>query len=377
MKSVFVLLLVLFLQPSIRNCVAAEAEFNSEEIVRGSWAHYKRTFIKNGRVIRPQNNNDTVSEGEAYAMLRAVLMDDKETFDACLLWTESMLSRKDLHGDTLLAWHFENGRISDATAATDADIDYAYSLVLAFRKWDDASYLNLAQKVLKSVLDKESTRVNSRLYLLPWPVDQASGLELVAQNPSYYAPSHFKLFYEVTGDKRWLELVDSGYDLIESLQNSFGEKHEGLVPDWCALDLKGNIVALPGKNSKFGWDAVRVPFRIAADYYLNDDRRALNVLMRFSGFFEREFNQRGKILCGYSLDDSSETPLETPLFYSAAYAAMKPADSVAAPLILLHLRDFLHNNGDEFYYNEPDDYYVNSLAWFPEFYYVTKTGNTP
>ena len=132
MRNRALVLLFSLVQLFMINCSAPP--INPEEIVRASWEHYKRTFIRSGRVVRPANNLDTVSEGESYAMLRAVLMGDRTTFDDCLAWSESVLSRKNSNGDRLLAWHFENGAISDTTAASDADIDYAYSLVLAYRR---------------------------------------------------------------------------------------------------------------------------------------------------------------------------------------------------------------------------------------------------
>ena len=73
------------------------------------WKGLKNHFITaEGRVIRPKNENDTVSEGQAYAMLQAVWMDDQETFDKCYRWTENNLSRKSLTGDHLLAWWWKN-----------------------------------------------------------------------------------------------------------------------------------------------------------------------------------------------------------------------------------------------------------------------------
>ncbi|NTW70116.1 MAG: endoglucanase [Chlorobiaceae bacterium] len=369
MKTLFPLLLLSLLPLLPGSCSAAPV--NPEEIVRGSWAHYKRTFIMQGRVVRPQNTNDTVSEGEAYAMLRAVLMNDKKTFDECLAWSEATLSRKESHGDNLLAWHFENGRVSDSTSASDADIDYAYSLLLAHRAWQESRYLDLSRTVLQSILDKESVLVNNKLYLLPWPVGKGGSTpETVPQNPSYYAPSHFRLFYEVTGDKRWIELVDTTYELLGRLQKS--SEKPGLVPDWCALDLQGNIIPMQGKANGYGWDAVRVPLRIAADYYLNNDHRALKVLRRFSGFFEQEFRENGKIASGYSGSESTKSPMENPLFYAAAYAATEAADSPIAPEMLHRLRNYIHQNSDEWYYNEADDYYVNSLAWLAEYFQITK-----
>ncbi|MEI7933551.1 MAG: glycosyl hydrolase family 8 [Chlorobiaceae bacterium] len=339
---------------------------NPEEISQRTWSHFRRTFIKSGRVIRPTNNNDTVSEGEAYVMLRSVLMNDRETFDNCLLWTETVLSRKKSHGDRLLAWHFENGQVTDTAAASDADIDYAFSLILAYRTWHDKQYLEIALAVLKSVLDHETAVINGRLYLLPWPKSNNVTDELVALNPSYYAPSHFKLFYEVSADNRWIQLSDTTYDLLGRLLVSPGK----LIPDWIAIDKQGTIRALPGKPADYGWDAVRVPLRIAADYYLYDDQRALSILRLFSGSFEKKFSRNVSIYC---CKDSTTRSYENALFYSAAYAATEVAGSSFAPIILQRLRKCIRRNGDDFYYNSPDDYYINSLSWLPEYYLLNKT----
>jgi len=369
MTGFFRLVFFAFLSFFLINCSTVPR--NSEEISLRSWSHFKRTFLRSGRVIRPTNNNDTVSEGEAYVMLRAVLMNDRETFNQCLSWTEAVLSRKKSHGDRLLAWHFENGQVSDTTAASDADIDYAFSLILAYRTWHDKRYLQIAQEVLKSVLDHETAVINGRLYFLPWPSRKNLTDELIALNPSYYAPSHFKLFYEVSADNRWIQLSDTTYDLLERLLVSPGKlKNRGLIPDWIAVDKQGKIRTLPGKPVIYGWDAVRVPLRIAADFYLYNDQRALSILRSFSVSFEKEFSSNFSI---YTYKDSTKKSYENALFYSAAYAATEAAGSSIAPIILQRLRKCIRMSGDSFYYNSPDDYYINSLSWLPEYYLIKKT----
>jgi endoglucanase len=371
MKPFFLVLLFLSLQLMMINCSAAPQD--PVEILRGSWVQYKRAYIRDGRVVRPKNNNDTVSEGEAYAMLRAVLMNDRKTFDECLSWTQSTLSRKDSQGDALLAWHYDNGSVTDSTSAADADIDYAFSLVLAYRTWQDRRYLDLAREVLDSILKLETVELEGRLYLLPWPQIVTETEAQIPQNPSYYAPSHFKLFYDVSGDKRWLELADTGYHLIQTLQNSFnGEKGSGLVPDWCAVDRHGKIMPLPGRSPLYGWEAARTPLRIAADYHLYHDRRALGVLKRFAAFFDNEFSRNGRIFSEYACGGTTSNPYETPLFYSAAYAAAEAADLPSASPILDRLRSFIRQDGEEFWYQDRDDYYVNSLCWLVEYYQTKK-----
>ena len=370
MKSVLRLFLALTLSLLLFNCWPS-IPVNSEKILLGSWIHYKNTFICDGRVIRPQNNNDTVSEGQAYSMIRAVLMNDRETFEECLTWTEALLSRKVSHGDHLLAWHYENGKVSDTTSASDADIDYAFSLILAYRTWHDKYYIILAKQVLESILNQETQVINGKLYLLPWPKNNNKPGDLVAQNLSYYAPSHFKLFYEVSQDKRWLELADTTYNLLDRLLVYPGELHEGcIVPDWMALDQNGKIKPMPGKPVAYGWDAVRVPLRIAADYYLYNEPRALGVLHWFSKFFEKEFSRNSDTFMRKS---SPKQLYENALFYSATYAAMEAAGSSSAPEMLQHLRKCIRNNSEGLYYNDPKDYYINSLSWLPEYYEKNKS----
>lgn len=360
MKRVIVLFSFLIIPFFAINC--SFIPNNSEEIARNSWAHYKQTFIENGRVFRPKNNYDTVSEGQAYGMLRAVLMNDRKIFNECLAWTEAELSRKKSDGDRLLAWHYEHGKVTDTKSASDADIDYAYSLILASRKWNDKSCLTLALEVLKSVLEHETAMNNGRLYLLPWPKHHIYPDKVFSQNPSYYAPSHFKLFFEVTGDKRWLELVDTTYYLLGRLLEEPGDfKTAQLVPDWITLDSQGNISEVPAKTDVYGWDAVRIPLRIAADYYLYGDSRALGVLRLFSAYFEKEYS-----------DEESGRPYENALFYSAAYAATEAAGSPASAELFQRLRKCIQKDRDGLFFNDADDYYINSISWLPEYYNIVK-----
>ncbi|MGB3614395.1 MAG: glycosyl hydrolase family 8, partial [Elainellaceae cyanobacterium] len=54
-----------------------------------SWQIYKQQFIQaDGRVIDREAGDRTVSEGQAYALLRAVMADDPTTFSVVLSWSE-------------------------------------------------------------------------------------------------------------------------------------------------------------------------------------------------------------------------------------------------------------------------------------------------
>src|SRR5437773_4621227 len=55
------------------------------DVVATAYMNWKARFFDGSRIVRPENNNDTVSEGIGYGMLIGVYMNDKAMFDA--LWS--------------------------------------------------------------------------------------------------------------------------------------------------------------------------------------------------------------------------------------------------------------------------------------------------
>ncbi len=82
----------------------------SAELLLESWQAYRQQFIQSdGRVIDWEAEGRSTSESQAYAMLRAVLIDDPDTFAKTLKWGEDNLQRRnspggDMPGETLWAW---------------------------------------------------------------------------------------------------------------------------------------------------------------------------------------------------------------------------------------------------------------------------------
>src|SRR5262249_7571905 len=84
-----------------------------------------------GRVISRDEDGVTTSEGQGYAMLRAVWSDDADVFERVWTWTQQNLR---VRGDHLFAWKWKGG-VLDRHSATDADSDIALALVLAARRF--------------------------------------------------------------------------------------------------------------------------------------------------------------------------------------------------------------------------------------------------
>lgn len=81
--------------PSVNTSDLKLSNQRRREILDESWKSYRQRFIQpDGRVIDWESDQRTTSEGQAYAMLRAVLANDPETFSRTLNWAEVNLARK-------------------------------------------------------------------------------------------------------------------------------------------------------------------------------------------------------------------------------------------------------------------------------------------
>ena len=134
-----------------------------------------------GRVARHDQGGDTVSEGQAYAMLVAAALKDRTRFQAVWTWTQENLLRP----DGLLAWRWQDGRVVDAESASDADLDAARALVIAAEVFGDDRLEAEGVRLAKAVLDEETVMTDSGRMLVAgsWAVRDPYGY-----NPSYASP---------------------------------------------------------------------------------------------------------------------------------------------------------------------------------------------
>ena len=352
--------------------VSCRSPASDVALVRQSWEAYRATFVTaDGRVVRPESGGDTVSEGQAYTLLRAAWMDDQATFDRVWSWTRLHLSRTDRDGTALLAWHWVpegGGHVDDWNVATDADGDLALALLLAADRWKVPRhpglppYREAAGDLLRDLLayawtaDETGTPV-----LLPgaWADQRNEGRGLVL-NPSYLAPASYRLFHRATGDVRWLELAVGSYDVLETLCGSSRRTPAG--PDWVRWWSQSRWTPEGGDNARSSWDAVRVPWRVATDWLWFDEPRARRYLSqcvaplvrpRLSHGMAVAYDTEGEVL------EADDHPLANAL-YSFALADARERDR-----LLDRVRGRLVHTAQGVFFGEPDRYYVNSLAYLP------------
>lgn len=222
--------------------------------------HFLDTYVDDdGRVVRTDQGGDTVSEGQAYGLMLAVATADEERFDLIWRWTVENLQRP----DGLLSWTWEDGRVTDESTASDADLDAAHALVAAGDRFDRPDLYAEGLRVGEAVLDHETALTPLGRVLTagtwastgPWDV-----------NPSYSSPVAVSYLAQASGDPRWAELAAGNRAVLDELLSK-----APLPPDWAQVRRDGEVVAMPSPGNadgagdvRFGLDAARISIRAGA-----------------------------------------------------------------------------------------------------------------
>lgn len=343
-----------------------QARADDGAILQALWKGFVSTYVTpEGRVRRPEHGDDTVSEGQAYAMLRAVWMNDRAAFDRIWHWTRDHLGPAAGGEAGLLAWRWERDRIADAHFAPDADADYAFALVLASRRWGARgvagrtdSYLDEATRVLGLLLDHSvaTDRDGTQLFLPgSWADRRDEGRGLVL-NPSYFAPAWFRVFHDVTGDARWLQLADSSYLVLRAICGPGSTRALPVVPDWIQWESAADWSVWDERPAVSSWDAVRVPWRIGTDRMWfggtadPQDRRTAGPQ---DGVFSVDLSLSGEPLAHH------DHPLANAMYWFAL------SDDTERDRLLARLRGQIVWKDDGTASFGESQYYVNSLAYLP------------
>lgn len=289
-----------------------------------------------GRVVRRDQGGDTVSEGQAYAMLLDVAVGNRVQFGKVWAWSESHL----LQPDGLLAWHWSGGKLMSTEPASDADLDVAKALVLAGKKWSDRADLSAGRRYARAILANDTASAGGRLWLVAGTWARSVPLYL---DPSYLDPGTFQLLYRVTGNDEWKAIASSSAAALEA------DTDEGaqLPSDWAQVSASGRVqpAAPPGGGAEvYGYDAFRTLVR-------QDDECTSGAGAAGEGTVARQGRQLDTKLLGlatrtasagnkadtYALNGSGAQSGNDPLMLVAAAGAAKAAGHLGAATT--YLRD--------------------------------------
>lgn len=335
-----------------------------DTILKGSWESYKKRFIVNGeKVVDPGQNNMTTSEGQSYALLRAVWLNDRESFDKVYAWSKKNMQQK----NKLFAWKYQDNKVIDKGNASDADQDIALALLFASKKWNEPKYQQEALPIIKALWNENVVTVKNRSYLAAgtW----ADKPTEVIINPSYLSPAHYRIFSQVDLAHNWNGVVDSSYVVLEQCTASKLDKNKGgLPPEWCAVDKRTLSVKQPSKDNpratEYSYNAFRTPWRIALDYQWNKDIRAKNYLSGLT-ILNEEYTKKGKLAAAYQHNGEVWEDYESVAAYGGNIGYFMIENPEAAKKLYKEkiLKKF-YQDREKTYWDDANNYYTQNWAWF-------------
>ena len=232
----------------------------------------------------------TVSEGIGYGMLLAYFNNDVDAFNR--LWNYTRGFRA-YHNAKLMPWitmSFHWTEV-DNSSATDADLDIATSLILMHYKMTAAgdaaaanTYLTDALTFVNAIWEKE---VNPSTLLIYSGDDDSWKKATSAYNLSYFSPVAIRLFAMVDPAHNWQGVLDANYAYMKKVQDA----GTGVFPDWS--DANGKAIDPNNGSAKntyytFNKESVRIPWRIAWDYYWYQEPRAAAILSKLNEFISKK-----------------------------------------------------------------------------------------
>jgi endo-1,4-beta-D-glucanase Y len=281
-----------------------------------------------------RGTNICVSEGQGYGMVIVALMagfdsSAQETYDCLYRWYKSHPTTTSPH---LMAWtQTKDGNSLDGSAATDGDMDIAYSLLLADAQWGRHSNIPYQQEAFAMIGAIRHQEINPQTYIVMEDnTSRPRSRDYFDMRSSDYMPDHLRAFRDATGDPFWDTVINNNYRVFRYLQNTYSPE-SGLVPDFIrnirfspehltaaaetgpVLERDSDdihIFAQPVKpdylesryDGVYNFNACRVPWHIGADYLVSGDPRAAVFLSRINKWIQTTTKGNpDNISAGYNL----------------------------------------------------------------------------
>jgi len=344
-----------------------------DPITEAAGAYLANAFERDGAFVAADGS--VTSEAQSYGLLRALWSNDPGGFARIWGWTQAHLLRP----DGLSSWLWKDGKVADASTASDADTDTAYALLTAAHRWDSAAYQAHGETMVAAIWAKEVVQVGTIPYATAG--DWATGKDVLPLNPSYFAPYAYRVFGKLDPAHDWYGLLKGGYQMIDAASKATlgGPRSAGLPPDWIGLNRSTGALeplALPGPLSgkdttRYSFDAARLFWRVALDGRWTGDGRDAAFLQRAS-FLAEEVGRKGTVSAAYGHDGSVVEEGPSPVATAGALAALMHIDPVKADQLYAHAiaePSAQQQSPQGTYWGDPTDLYGQEWTWFAAAFY--------
>lgn len=342
------------------------------DILRKTWRDYADTVVVDGRV---GESRQVSSRDQGYAMLRAVIANDRETFDKLFTWTYShmLLEDRNLYGTVYGSDKGQTETVLNKGTTTEADEHIALSLALAYKKWGEDIYQKEALNMIDDIWKYETVSIRGNRYIVAG--DWAQNGSRYTVSTSALMPFAYRIFGELDSGHEWNELVNSSYDILEACTNAplNTETSARIPPNWCMLGAENTITAagsIDAHASDYSYDAPRTIMYISMDYLLNPNDRAKKYLENMQ-IWQKEWHEKNSIYSAYKHDGTVIEPNES----MAQYAIMLAYFSITQPktadqLYYTKIATAIVNDGSHMYWSEKTNIYDQHWLWLGSAFYT-------
>lgn len=310
----------------------------SEKTIKEHYRIWQENFLVGSNhekfVQTNDDKNQTLSEAQGYGMLIAVMaakqgVGDRETFDQL---TRYYLNHRLSKDNPLMAWRQNKqgkemvSSQAEKTSATDGDLDIAYALILADEQWGSDGGIDYQQraKQLIGAIKKWEINPDTQLPMVGNWATSPKTRDIV--RPSDLITAYFRKFASYTQDGSWTRVAQRSQNTLKKLSD---QHDSGLMADFVTVsgnELRTGTVQAKQVASKYdadyGFNACRIPWRVAYDYQLNRSRISRRVVLKMNKFFKKQ----KEITAVYK---TNGTPIEkyqnsvfiTPVVYAAQVTA--------------------------------------------------------
>jgi hypothetical protein len=187
---------------------------------------------------------------------------------------------KDSNG--LMNWKINpDGTVFGTGGAFDGDADVAVGLEIMHLINGSAgtfNYHSLAVTLMNAIRDFSIVTltygtVGHRNYIIN---GDAWGESTDRYMPDYFCPAWMRIFKRATGESRWDDIINANYPLATTY--FYNAYTHGLVPDNCTR--AGASVS--GQSYKYGYNSVRMAWRLTTDWLWNGNNVAYNQVHRLA-----------------------------------------------------------------------------------------------
>ncbi|KMQ49973.1 chitosanase/beta-glucanase [Chitinispirillum alkaliphilum] len=259
----------------------------------------------------------TVSEAHGYGMLAIVLGADldtsyfhrgREDFDAFVRYFKAYPSPID---NRLMCWRQMGVGIQadgsgtltsvvndpQCSNATDGDMDIAYALLLAHDLWGSDGEINYKKEALRVIdgIRESNIDPNSGIILLgDWAKNNRDILGRTTRSSDFLL-GHLRAFAEAdhNNQRLWNKVLEETIKITKLMVSNWSNE-TGLVPDFIVRNRNGTYEPAQGQvleaaeDGDYNFNACRVPWRLAADYFASGDTVLFSELMKLNRWIENK-----------------------------------------------------------------------------------------